>query len=595
MKSTFFVGPLSGVRLWLALLAGSTCSGVCLGQVNRPSTDPARDPLGGGRALDAGLSTTLGRINTQTSNIQAMIRYNNAIVSGEATGGRSLRVPLGYQLNTETPSRTSQIDTFNRDAADWRVSVLAAQQAPSSSVRPASTAAFSSYLGAGMTVAPGSVLPRNPVDLAVRARTPRAVESRADGRSNQLIGYSIDRDGRASTVRASALRGLVTESIDKRAGSDRLDLAKNPQDDRGRVGPDGRPIRPGLRDAFNPASPASPGAMPQPSGPGTPGAPGRPGTATTQPTGEVGGPGSVGNGGLSQQGLLQIFRDSARATPGLSPSATTTPRPGAQPDPTKVQPLTDQEIDASLERLRARLRGESMPTGTVGIGQPPGMTTPAKVATPNGPSSGAMGAGGGAPGGQQPRVPKLEELPDFGGVQALEQMRVRVQELVPEGATREQAADGFIKLGQELLAAGRFVSAEQAFDQALLRQRENLFARAGRVHAQLGAGMFLSSGLELRRLLTDHPEMIPVRFDAALVMPVSRAGQIVETIREQWASNPGSPVSREGALQMAYLGYQFDEAAWLADGLAEMERLFTESPERELSLVLRRVWGGKRP
>jgi hypothetical protein len=76
------------------------------------------------------------------------------------------------------------------------------------------------------------------------------------------------------------------------------------------------------------------------------------------------------------------------------------------------------------------------------------MTTPAKVVVPNGAGGGATGAGDGAPGGQQePRVPKLEELSDYGGVQALEQMRVRVQELVPAGATREQAAARIEALG----------------------------------------------------------------------------------------------------------------------------------------------------
>lgn len=555
-----------------AALALATLAGTALAQTNTqpPANQP---PLGGGRILDRGLSPTWGRVNNQVTDVQAMIRYNNAIASGDATGGRSLRVSSALSGGAfgSAGRATSSLYTFNRDAADWRVSVLGAQQAAAGQ-RAGDTGAYRSYLGAGVNTAASARIDRSFTGQSA-TQNARAIANRADGRSGLIVGYDIDSSGKASTVRASTLRGLISESINSRVDAPVLDLSANPQPLDTRVGEDGRAGRPAPRDTFNPKPPTSDGKD------------GKEGD-TTKPAarpGETRDAGSIENlrrdrqnQGVAGQARLndirKAFRDSAR-----------TPASNEPADPTKVAPLTDSEIDVALDRLRARLRGDY-----VGVGQMPPKTygPSAKPSATPATDTRAVSRADGA----EARRPVLDELGEDRAVFSLERMEVRLKELIPEGASMDQAADGYMILAQEAMRENRYVSAEQAFDQVVTRRPSDVFARAGRIHAQLALTMFLSSGLEMRYLFADHPEMIPVRYEPAMIMSRQQAERVITLLREERGVNPASPVSREGALQIAYLGYQFDDKAWLDEGLGEMQKLYTEPPASDLYRVLDRAW-----
>lgn len=554
-----------------AALALTALAGTALAQSNTqpPANQPA-PPLGGGRILDRGLSPTWGRVNNQVTDVQAMIRYNNAIASGDATGGRSLRVSSALSGGAfgSAGRATSSLYTFNRDAADWRVSVLGAQQAAAGQ-RPGDTAAYRSYLGSGLTTSASARIDRSFTGQSA-TQNARAIANRADGRSGLIVGYDIDSSGRASTVRASTLRGLISESINTRVDAPVLDLSTNPQPLETRIGADGRPVRPAARDTFNPAAPA--GGQSKDSDASKPAA----------SPGEQRDRGSIENlrrerqdqgtpGQARLNDIRRAFRESAR-----------TPASNEPADPTKVAPLTDAEIDIALDRLRARLRGDY-----VGPDQLPPKTygpTAKPSATPTDTRAAARIDGADA------RRTSLDELGEDRAVFSLERMQVRLKELIPEGASMDQAADGYMILAQEAMRENRYVSAEQAFDQVVTRRPGDVFARAGRIHAQLALTMFLSSGLEMRYLFADHPEMIPVRYEPSMIMSRQQAERVITMLREERGVNPASPVSREGALQIAYLGYQFDDKAWLDEGLGEMQKLYTEPPASDLYRVLDRAW-----
>jgi len=638
---------VGGRAAQLLAAAGLVLSvGVAALAQQQPPSSPL-SPLGGGRALDANLSTTQGRINTQVFDLQAIVRYNNAVVTGGATGGRSLRVPTGYTSDYGGFGTSSALFRFNRDATDPRASVLGAGLTPG-----VGQSAFRAPLGTIGTGRIGSGSDAGAQAAAWGFQSSKAAElprvgafarARASGNSGLIVGLSDDGRGGLNAVRASTLRGLINEPLPvglggmPRGGVDPLTgrelLSASPGSGRPidssvntRVRPDGSvapsagdPVRPGAEtpggnSGANPSS--SPNANPSTSPTTTP---------SMDPTDSRSGPTSLqplrssrplepfskrgaGSAQLEQaragfrsaltgsieaqrardaakppQGADQVPGQVRPMTPGVSP-APAGGEPSAKPATSGgLNPLTPDEIEATMARLRARLLGDYTP-----LGQTPFPPAPVLVAAPGtGPRGSEPGFQGRTP---SPRLTP-EELPDQRAIDALRDMNVRLKELIPAGASPAQAADGYIKIGQQLLSERRYASAEQAFDQALVQREGDAMARVGRAHASIASGMLLSGSIELQRVLSDEPELIGVRFDPAVLMPKDRAAQIVESIEAQHEGFPGGEVSRRGALIQAYLGWQFDEAGWTKRGLEVMAQGWTQGPALELRRVVQGVWG----
>jgi hypothetical protein len=557
-------------------------AGWCGAQTAPPPANPL-DPLGGGRVLDANSSTTRGRINNQVYNFQAMVRYNEALVNGTASGGRSLRVPLGYG-DSQVRNSTSTF-AFNRDALSPQVSVQAARDASGLGFAGSNrlNSAYREPLGApGGAGTFGRSARQSPLSegqprqalaasaispLSASARAARLVEGRADGRSGLLVGLNTSEQGITSTVRASALRGLVYEPIDLR------------EDNRLTSGGE-RPSREGERDERTIEELSrGPTAL-------VPGTAQRPLTPFSSP--------GAGSGQIAQarEGFTSAMRAGREAR---MPAIT----PGTRDEAPK--PLTPEEIDAQLDNMRARLRGDYVPLAMrPKVGEPAPEPNPAPRVMPSSAPVRPGGAGvvkqpapgtlpgpdgfTGTPGG-------MVDVPDIATIEAMQRMTVRMTELVPPGASAAQAADGYMILGQEQLAQGRYLSAEQAFDQVLARRAKDPMARVGRLHAQLGSSMFLSAGLELRYLLADHPELLPVRYDAKLLMPRARADTVVELMQEQAQSSPGTIMAQQAGLLVAYLGYQFQHAPWVEQGLTILRAQGATDPGAQaLHQVVEKVW-----
>jgi len=282
--------------------------------------------------------------------------------------------------------------------------------------------------------------------------------------------------------------------------------------------------------------------------------------------------------------LDDLRRASTSRTPGsvnrIDNSATTPPAPTSTPAPgTAVKPTTnppgakpetppaDDPVE-TIKRLRERLN-----------------TAKPKPATPD----------------AQPVKPDVNVKPDPSNVAAtptlsdddivaLRAMGVRLESLVPPGSSDAQAADGYIRLGQEALAAGRFGLADQMFQSALSRTPGNVLAKAGDIHATMGLGLLMSGGADLRAFFIDHPEMIPVRYDTAVLMPRGRADRLAEMITSD-LDRPDGPLLPDSGLMLAYLGRQFDNAAWLSRGLTAMAtQTKNDPPGAELHTILNQVW-----
>ena len=134
------------------------------------------------------------------------------------------------------------------------------------------------------------------------------------------------------------------------------------------------------------------------------------------------------------------------------------------------------------------------------------------------------------------------------------------------------------------LADGKYLSAESRYRQIMLDVKNDPMPQVGLVHAQLGAGMFRSAGMNLRSVFSQHPELIAARYDAKLLPPESRLQWIQQEIQSAISQNEGG---KDAPLLLAYLGYQADSRQVARYGLALAQ---AKSPRDPLLAVLREIW-----
>jgi hypothetical protein len=112
----------------------------------------------------------------------------------------------------------------------------------------------------------------------------------------------------------------------------------------------------------------------------------------------------------------------------------------------------------------------------------------------------------------------------------------------------------YLRDGEAYLKAGRWFDAEESFTRAINRQTGDPIASAGRISAQLGAGMYLSASVNLRALFSANPEMAAVRFRPDLFLSGDRLQQVQLYLRDEAVKE--RPFARDAALLLAYIGYQ---------------------------------------
>lgn len=165
----------------------------------------------------------------------------------------------------------------------------------------------------------------------------------------------------------------------------------------------------------------------------------------------------------------------------------------------------------------------------------------------------------------------------------------RAENLAPPGDT-DAAVVELMQEGERLLGNGRWFDAEERFASALRLAPDDPFAAAGRIQAQIGAGLFRSAAQNLERLLRSHPEMTPVRFGDKLLPGKDRIEVVRGLLRENIARD--NDYGRDSALVLAYLGHQTGNTEDVRDGLDAIERIrqATGASHDPLLDVLRVVW-----
>lgn len=162
-----------------------------------------------------------------------------------------------------------------------------------------------------------------------------------------------------------------------------------------------------------------------------------------------------------------------------------------------------------------------------------------------------------------------------------------------------------IGAGQQFMSQERYFDAEDRFSRALAAKFRDPTAQAGRINAQLGAGMFLSASMNLREMIIGNPEVAGVRYDPSLLPPAERLKEVIEVfrtrLRDAENANPlaRSLGERESGFLLAYIGFQIGDEAVVKDGLAAVARMPADSEDDKLAgrmeHYLRAVWLGEIP
>lgn len=166
-----------------------------------------------------------------------------------------------------------------------------------------------------------------------------------------------------------------------------------------------------------------------------------------------------------------------------------------------------------------------------------------------------------------------------------------------------------MRIGQEYFRAGRYFDAEERFAHALTIRPNDVTAQSARIHAQIGAGMYLSAALNLRTLILEWPAVVSARFDGSLMPSGDRLVEVVAALREGVAgaikNNPtGGSLRRARAsgLLLAYIGFQTDDAQMVREGIDAARAAIAQTDdsggtenltERRLLDLIEAVWVDK--
>lgn len=615
-----------------------------------PAPALAQNALGDGGALDRNLQRGSGGRNTRVRDIAGEIRYQNAIVTGNAPGGLSFRGNVGYTAPEDFRERLGSNDLFPFLRETALPAAAATASRPTASILPYQSAIpgfapglagagtrplYVERAGAGAFGAEISTLTSTSSLLTQRALRP------------VVVGSGRTLDGRDVALAASPLLGLRTLEVPAAAPSPTGATGAAPTPiGAEHPGPSDVPIDPILSEMR-----ALPAITPDTSG-------------LADPTGAR----------LQRQvwtfsGLEPIARGARqplipRATDALDLSApdtlvTTQQRSDAyrevmdrlrlelaadRQQQTEQQPTEppgerpagaaaiQADLEARLNELRRRLTGEGDSVPLMPPQEPAAQpATPSgdqqQLPTPGGPPDTSLPTGaqqqptrrGGAilppprvprPGAEPPRELTPEERErrrermaragirdpmaaalDPRTVEALKRSRTTVRDLrTPSVADNLVYAEN-MAAGQAFLAEGRYFDAEERFVRAAAAIPGDAMAAVGRIHAQIGAGLYMSASMNLRTLLSLRPELVATRYASELLPSAQRWAEIEGQLRSRaGGEDPGA--ARAASLLLAYLGYQMSDSDSVRDGLQALRDTAELDVPSEAAFVelLTQVW-----
>ena len=578
-------------------------------------------PLGGGRALDRNLNASEGPINPSGPRIEDQIRYNNAIIYGYATDGKSFRGQINSRSPTAFYAPTGSNDLFNfqRDAAFSGVSGLGIRA--SDALRYQFALATGSALpsgGQGLGIAqPYTDVTTSSSALTASPGAARSTSEYLTGQSIRpaLVGYQVDDQGYGMTAKASPLMGI--EWSRSTAPVVRLDQPETSED----LGKAPNPLIPPPAD-YSGGDKSRLDTLG-----GADAAKSVVSKADRNPL-NVGQLGSTERDRLTppdlrvQAAQLDASSQYAQVLGAFKQGFETTKEPAPLTEKEKADQIQKAAADSSLDAQLARLRGHLRTDRD--NGQTPGWNPakPGKTADvdPTKPNLGDLldkgkdqNTGVSKPESGQSDLAKLlnpgdNSIPDKALAQDNSIKLSQNERLTPEISTALQKT-GSVRLerlakveaydqpdrpdqakylasmtsGEAAFAEGRYFDAEEKFGRAMAAVPGDPMARIGRAHSQLGAGLFLSAAANLRKIFADHPELIAPKYAANLSIPADRADLLASQLREE-ITRSSSALGRDSAFLLAYLGHLRDDDKLVQEGLTQMGRRFDPTSDADATL-----------
>ncbi len=600
-----------------------------------PRSALGQNALGDGRALDRNLQRGSGGVNTKVRDLDAQIKMNNAIVTGNAAYGRSFRGDVGYLATDDFRAGLGSNDLFKEQRISAGSDALGgvgntggsgifARSDPSAS----GSVRFSQQgirgtdaLRYQMSMTTGTSNPEdNTGGLSSTVRRAgtgasgrtvgNAIRSTSEFRAQRsvqptILGTVTGPEGQSYALLASPLMGVKLREVDSG------DTPATP-DQPGKWRPTGVESQARMaRESL--ASDVPAGAPPKP----------RPNAVTTKvDTAEIGSlPVVLERFGAESKARQDVNGrvdttarpsdvkpgDRANLTPPANPNAPnpndTVPgvRPGEKPDapptpgdnaPGANPASTQPEWLSSLEDMRRSLRGEPPLREKKKPEAKPGDEKPADAnpLIPTTPEERRLQL--------DARVKAILDAQGFhekdafnvDQVEAARKARVKVNTMIAGRPASVYYVDRMVD-GEAALREERYFDAEDAFSRALSASPRDALAQAGRVHAQVGAGLYMSGAANLRELYATHPEMIGVKFDAS-VMPAADRMKLIREQLTKAAARTDTALSGDAGLLLGYLAYQAGDLEGVHKGLAAFGAKIEPGNTADLALLelAAKVW-----
>lgn len=617
-------------------------------------TSFGQNALGDGRALDRNLQRGSGGVNTKVRDLDAQIKLNNAIVTGNAAYGRSFRGNAGYLATDEFRAGLGSNDLFKENLISAGSASLGGAATiggsgifNSSSPSDPSSVRFTQRgirgtdaLRYQMALTTGNANPADAGDAPVAIRRAgagasgrtigNAIRSTSEFRAQRsiqptVLGTTIV-NGDSYALLASPLMGVKVRGVEASTDSSGTNepekwrptgmetqarLARerqDGQDEAKRKSPDAVSTKvdtevggvSGVLDRYRAESEARSGVN---------------GAVDTRARPD-GSDLTKAPGGKTPDGKSPEFKPGDRSVP-VDPTAnpgdpTKQVLPGDKPAPGASDQAPQPAWLESLEDMRRSLRGE--PTKREierAAKKPEGAKPGADNADPTKPDTGKPDIG--KPGERQPvdlskpflattpeqrkavldaRIKAILDAQGFDPgkdafnveqIEATKKARMKVNTMIAGQPASVYYLDRMTE-GEKALKAERYFDAEDAFSRAMGAMPMDALAQAGRVHSQIGAGLYMSAAANLRDLFATRPEMIGVKYDTS-VLP---APERLKTIREQLAktaSKPEAALSGDAGLLQAYLAYQAGDMPGVDAGLKTFSTKIQPDNAADLALL----------
>jgi len=507
-----------------------------------------QNALGDGRALDSNLRVGSGGVNPKGRDLLAEIRFRNAIVTGNAPAGLSLRVGVGYTAADDFRQALGSNDTFafdrdavyssvagrgvrGIDALQWQMRLTTGGplegEAP---LLPIVSRAGAGASGASLT-GPALI---DPFTLRPRSLRSTTQYLASEALAPLTLGAAQLEEGDRVYAVASPLRGVQMRSA---SPDDVLALPLTTLEELTWLG-----AAPGLRKEQEAEKPTSPMRL----------------------------------SGKIEPDLYSFDRVVSQIGERMT-ELREQEEQGRQPTQPGERGDADRETPAQLQREPAQR--QSLQESTAADAQRASEALQERLLALREALAPALQGG-------------AEEDEEEGAGERLVRRIIEasgglvVRSLAAEGEDPRSTHARMVRAGESLLSQGRWFDAEEMFTRALTAAPGDPRAAVGRAHAQIGAGLYVSAAVNLEQLFLKRPELAALRYDARLLPSAQRLAAVTASLRR--LVEPGGAMARRAGLLLAYLGWQLGDQSMVREGVEALART-SDRDDPTLRLV-RTLW-----